>query len=70
MHQNNKDLENDHRSQLLHMETVNMMSKYQLVFVKLETSLVNWSRYSDQNVRMVKLRKAFEVMRERAITYR
>jgi hypothetical protein len=37
--QTNKTQEEQHKQSLLHVETLNMMTKYQLVYIKLESAL-------------------------------
>jgi len=35
-----REQQDEHKNQLLHLETVSMMTKYQLVFIKMESSLI------------------------------
>ena len=41
-HQKNRDTEENMKKEILHLETINMMTKYQLVFISLESGLNNW----------------------------
>lgn len=43
----NKSIEEENKQQLLHLETVNMMTKYQIVYTKLETTLYNIVRTTE-----------------------
>jgi len=50
------------RQQILHLETVNMMTKYQIVYIKLETTLYNIIRQTEQKKAM-RVKKAFQRMK-------
>jgi hypothetical protein len=41
-HQKNRETEQNMKKEMLHLETINMMSKYQLVYIKLESGLSNF----------------------------
>ena len=69
-HRVNQEMEAQNRSELLHLETVHLMSKYQLIYIKLNTCLTNWSRHTTANQRTLKLKKAFEIMKAKAAVHR
>eukprot|EP00347_Sterkiella_histriomuscorum_P017905 403347531 len=58
----NKSLEEEHKQNLLHIETLNMMTKYQLVFVKLETLMHKILQNIDARKKM-RIKKAFQAFR-------
>ena len=37
-------LEQEQHQDILHLETVNMMSKYQIIYTKLDSVMKNWIR--------------------------
>lgn len=63
-------MEKKTRSELLHKETVSVMGKYQVVYIKMEAVLKNWMRRTDSKMRTQKLKKAFDIMKARAVVYK
>lgn len=47
-----------------------MMSKYQVVYIKLEAAVKNWMRLADSKMRKQRLKKAFDIMRSRNEIYK
>jgi len=54
----NKHTEEEHRQNLLHIETLNMMTKYQLVYIKLETAIYKILATNEAK-KKIQLKKAF-----------
>ena len=52
--ENISEKEKDHRSQILHIETITMMAKYQLIYIKMENF---WKKLE----RVFKLRKLSDI---------
>ena len=69
-HDENLKLEAANRQDLLHKETVNIMSKYQVVYIKMETSLKNWMKWTDSKMRTQRLKNAFDIMKMKAQVYK
>ncbi len=61
----NKVNEEEHKQSLLHIETLNMMTKYQLVFIKLETTIYKIAANIDAR-KKIRVRKAFNYFRQNA----
>jgi hypothetical protein len=47
-----------------------MMSKYQVVYIKMEASLKNWLKWTDSKMRTQRIKKAFDIMKARAQIYK
>ena len=63
-------VQHEQRQELLHMETVNMMSKYQIVYQKMETVLSNWTESMKLKSEKQGMRRAFGIMKDRANVHR
>jgi len=59
--QANAQGEEDHKASMLHLETVNMMTKYQIVYSKLETSVINLIKSTEMQKKQ-KLSRAFSLL--------
>jgi len=55
-----------YRQELLHMETVNMMSKYQIVYQRMESVLSVMVDNAKMRNEKHKVRRAFNIMKDRA----
>jgi len=47
-----------------------MMSNYQISYIKMETALKNWMKWTNAKVRLGKMKKAFDVMKQKAMVHR
>lgn len=58
----NIQLQEEHKQAVLHIETLNMMTKYQLVYLKLETQLKKILQSLDTRHRM-RLKRGFQAFK-------
>lgn len=66
-HQRNKEIEEDHKKQLLHVETLTLMTRYQFIFLKLQTAISNWSKTMEAKDSQDQLRHGFFKLQEHII---
>jgi hypothetical protein len=48
------------------LETINMMNKYQYIFLRMETALKKLNKLFDSKIDIFKLKKSFNIMKEKA----
>jgi transposase len=63
-HKKNKEMEEEHKKNVLHVETLTLMCKYQFIFMRLDTTLRGWNKAVDTIERSDLIKDGFNRLKE------